>query len=173
VVVNDRVASGAAQKGKQAAWQPRTAEELRNLTALAQAAVGFDSSRGDVVSVQDLAFDENRTAAPPSGMSQALSMVEGSPLLLKYGAVLAGLLLMILLVIRPAVGKARQSVLAAKVKPGELAAPAQAMALPSLEQGALDAERVRTQQVFDQVTETLKRDPAQSSRLLQSWIHSD
>ena len=43
-----------------AKWQPRSADELRNLTALAQAAVGFDASRGDVVTVQDLSFEENR-----------------------------------------------------------------------------------------------------------------
>ena len=36
-----------------------------------------------------------------------------------------------------------------------------------------DAERVRGQQIFDQVAEHLKREPVQSSRLLQSWIHSE
>jgi flagellar M-ring protein FliF len=41
IVVNDRLAQPAA-KGKAAVWQPRSADELRNLTALAQAAVGFD-----------------------------------------------------------------------------------------------------------------------------------
>ena len=44
-------------------WQPRSADELRNLTALAQAAVGFDTARGDVLTVQDLAFDDNRGGA--------------------------------------------------------------------------------------------------------------
>jgi flagellar M-ring protein FliF len=31
----------------------------------------------------------------------------------------------------------------------------------------------RAQEIFGQITETMKREPAQSSRLLQSWIHSD
>ena len=65
IVVNDRLAQLAA-KGKAAVWQPRSADELRNLTALAQAAVGFDAARGDVLTVQDLAFDENRIAQPVS-----------------------------------------------------------------------------------------------------------
>src|ERR1700722_19045439 len=43
IVVNDRLAQPAS-KGKSAVWQPRSAEELRNLTALAQASVGFDAS---------------------------------------------------------------------------------------------------------------------------------
>src|SRR5580658_1519065 len=60
IVVNDRLAQTAA-KGKAAVWQPRSADELRNLTALAQAAVGFDTARGDMLTVEDLAFEENRT----------------------------------------------------------------------------------------------------------------
>jgi len=37
----------------------------------------------------------------------------------------------------------------------------------------VELERERVQQVFEQVTGQLKQNPAQSSRLLQSWIHSD
>jgi flagellar M-ring protein FliF len=36
-----------------------------------------------------------------------------------------------------------------------------------------DPERLRSQEILDQVTTHLKREPTQSSRLLQSWIHSD
>jgi flagellar M-ring protein FliF len=175
VIVNDRMDGSGGQKGKLATWKPRTTEELRTLTALAQAAIGFDSVRGDTVTVQDLAFDENRNKVPPSTLNQALASVEGSPLLLKYGAALIGLLLLILLAIRPALHRARQPALAVPaIKPTELASSTvEPIALPGTEQAALEAERQRTQRVFDQVTETLKRDPAQSSRLLQSWIHSD
>jgi flagellar M-ring protein FliF len=37
----------------------------------------------------------------------------------------------------------------------------------------MDPERLRTQEIFEQVTSHLKREPTQSSRLLQSWIHSE
>ena len=43
------------------------ADELRNLTALAQAAVGFDATRGDVLTVEDLAFEDNRATARSIG----------------------------------------------------------------------------------------------------------
>ncbi len=59
IVVNDRHASTRIQ-GQAAHWQPRSADELRNLTALAQAAVGFDATRGDMLQVEDLAFEDNR-----------------------------------------------------------------------------------------------------------------
>src|ERR1019366_5633943 len=91
IVVNDRLAQLAAQ-GKAALWQPRSADELRNLTALAQAAVGFDAARGDMLTVEDLAFDENRSQQPASLLGQSLATVESSPVLVKYVALLAGLL---------------------------------------------------------------------------------
>jgi flagellar M-ring protein FliF len=175
VVVNDRMERTAAQKGQSVNWQPRTAAELRTLTALAQAAVGFDAGRGDLVTVQDLAFDQNRNALRPSLLSQGMEMVERSPVLVKYGALLLGLVLVILLAVRPALRHAKSPNLAeVKGKPAVLAASAEAQAaLPTAEQTALEVERQRAQRVFDQVTDTLKRDPGQSSRLLQSWIHSD
>jgi len=36
-----------------------------------------------------------------------------------------------------------------------------------------DPERMRSQEIFEQVATHLKREPTQSSRLLQSWIHSE
>ena len=69
IVVNDRLMQPAT-KNHAAVWQPRSADELRNLTALAQAAVGFDTTRGDVLTVQDLAFDGNRAAAAGSAAEQ-------------------------------------------------------------------------------------------------------
>jgi flagellar M-ring protein FliF len=37
----------------------------------------------------------------------------------------------------------------------------------------LDPERIRANEIFEQVSGHLKKEPTQSSRLLQSWIHSD
>ncbi len=105
IVVNDRLMQPAA-RGKPAVWQTRSADELRNLTALAQAAVGFDSSRGDMLTVQDLAFDENRAALPVSPVSQAVSAAENSPVLVKYAALLLGLLVVMAFGVRPALRRA-------------------------------------------------------------------
>ncbi len=112
IVVNDRLAQ-AASKGKAAVWQPRSADELRNLTALAQAAVGFDAARGDMLTVEDLAFDENRPQPPVSLPGQVLAMAENSPVLVKYVALLAGLLVVLAFGVRPAlrrIGSAAQGV---------------------------------------------------------------
>src|SRR6266567_2233713 len=101
VVVNDRQTQPAS-KGKAAVWQSRSADELRNLNLLAQAAVGFDSTRGDMLTVQDLAFDENRTLVVVSPLTRVLKEVEDSPELIKYAALLAGMLVLVAFGVRPA-----------------------------------------------------------------------
>jgi flagellar M-ring protein FliF len=179
IVVNDRLAQ-IATRGKAAVWQPRSTEEIHNLTALAQAAVGFDTARGDLVTVQDLAFEDNRTAQPVSLPGQVLATAENSPILVKYAALMAGLIVVLALGVRPALRRARptasanseENKTAGKELPtGSPAAPAQTF--KPLEPIELDPERIRAQEIFDQVSGHLKREPTQSSRLLQSWIHSD
>ena len=171
IVVNDRLMQESG-KGTAARWQGRSQDELRNLTALAQAAVGFDASRGDVVTVQDLAFEENRAQTAPSMPAQMMSKVEASPLLVKYLSLLIGLMAVLAFGVRPAL---RKAVAAGKGAAYELAGAAGAgrAALPQPEVAVPDDAHIRTQEIFQQVTSQLKQEPAQTSRLLQSWIHSE
>ncbi len=178
IVVNDRLAQ-LATRGKAAVWQPRSAEELRNLTALAQAAVGFDAARGDMLTVQDLAFEENRARQPASLPGQVLATAENSPVLVKYVALLIGLLVVLAFGVRPALRLARSMpALSAKSGAKELAGgtaavtPARSAVRPP-EPAEVDPERLRAQGILEQVTGHLKREPSQSSRLLQGWIHSE
>ena len=176
IVVNDRLIQPAA-KNHAAVWQPRSASELGNLTALAQAAVGFDTTRGDVVTVQDLAFDGNQGQPPVAVSEQILNTAENSPVLVKYLALLVSLLLVMAFAVRPAIrhaGTALATRAPAKAASRELAAAAASQAALSVPEPApMDPERLRNQEIFEQVRGHLKREPTQSSRLLQSWIHSD
>ncbi|MGD0799897.1 MAG: flagellar basal-body MS-ring/collar protein FliF [Terracidiphilus sp.] len=176
IVVNDRLAQ-LASKDKAAQWQPRSPDELRNLTALAQAAVGFDAARGDLLQVEDLAFEENRLQQPVTLQGQLLAEAESSPVVVKYAALLFGLLLVVAFGVRPALSHARSGPNTKQQAARERELPGRAeVAQPVLrapEPVELDPERIRMQEIFEQVTDHLKREPSQSSRLLQSWIHSD
>jgi flagellar M-ring protein FliF len=176
IVVNDRLSQLAA-KGKAAVWQPRSADELHNLTALAQAAVGFDTARGDLLTVQDLAFEDNRMQQPVSLPGQVLATAENSPVLIKYVALMAGLIVVLAFGVRPALRRAvPASLLLSKDGVKELAAGGVATPHPALkpaEPVEVDPERLRALEIFEQVSGHLKREPTQSSRLLQSWIHTD
>ena len=171
IVVNDRLVQAAA-KGKAAMWQSRSADELRNLTALAQAAVGFDAGRGDMLTVEDLAFDENRAGPAPSSLERALDGAENSPMLVKYAALVLGLLAVMVFGVRPALRFATSSSQkSAKPSAKELGTVTKPELNPP--QAPADPARTRAQQILEEVASHLKREPAQSSRLLQSWIHSD
>jgi len=170
VVVNDRLLS-VAGNNKAAVWQPRSADDLRNLTALAQAAVGYDLVRGDLITVQDMTFDGNVGQQPPTLTEKMMTVAASSSLLIKYLAWILGLLVVVAFGIRPAIKQAG----AIAARPVKRALPGVPAPLP-IEPGeptSDDIERQRQQGVFEQVTQHLKREPSQSSRLLQSWIHSD
>jgi flagellar M-ring protein FliF len=131
-----------------------------------------------MLTVEDLAFEDNRLQQPVSLPHQVLDTAEGSPLLIKYAALLIGLLVVVAFGLRPALRNAGSALNpAAGGRAKELAAgQAASLAQPVLrppEPIEADPERIRVQQVFDQVSDHLKREPTQSSRLLQSWIHSD
>jgi flagellar M-ring protein FliF len=175
IVVNDRLLQTTG-KGGAPMWQARSPEELRNLTALAQAAIGFDANRGDMLTVQDLAFDDNRPKPPvtlPGQVLNTLSTAENSPLLIKYAALLAGLVLVLFFGVRPALGHAKSFAKAPAKGQTKQIPTAQQATLPPPEPVEIDPERVKAQEILEQVSGHLKREPTQSSRLLQSWIHSD
>ncbi len=109
-----------------------------------------------------------------------LNGLESKPNLLRTLSALLAILLVVLFGLRPAVARmagTRGISEKALPKPGA-AAMAAALLKEQGERGVQEVtpeelERVRVQKVFDQVAEHLKREPNQSSRLLQSWIHSD
>jgi flagellar M-ring protein FliF len=161
VLINDRHApTGHAQ----APWTP---DQMKRITGLAQATVGYDASRGDVISVENISFDN----APDTGVSvadRALNTAQSLDLP-RYGAALIGLLALILLVIRPVTRGLRSGALPAPggllsvsdALPGEIA-----QALPSPQRNTREA-------VFQRVSASVAADTAQSARLLHMWLESD
>lgn len=172
VLINHRM----VVNGKQVSWQPRTVEEMHHLTDLAQAAIGIDTTRGDTVSVEDMAFEDNSAHPPATAMEQFLAGAAQSEPMWKYGALLVALLCLVFFVVRPAMRKS------APPESAAVAAPLAEAQLPSGDslapRGEADDEvaeqkKKRAQLVFDSVAEHLRHEPAQTTRLLQSWIHSE
>lgn len=167
VLINQRM----VVNGRQVSWQPRSPEEMKRLSDLAEAVIGYDPSRGDTVSVEDLPFDSQTDHQPPLG-HRFLAAVSQSGPLLKFATILLAMLALLLFVVRP---------LMAVVKPGEIPAlPSPSTALagaveapPTPDQIAAERQKQHMQLVFEQVTDHLRREPAQSTRLLQSWIHTE
>jgi flagellar M-ring protein FliF len=186
VVVNDRSMSEGAGKMVHTVWRPRSAEEMHRLEQLAQAAVGFDARRGDQVVMENVSFSTNAPEiAPPTMdrlMDQSRALLHTQPELMR--TVVMGLcgVLLVLFVLRPV---ARQ-VTATLREPVLLTAGASAAGLEMQDERRFappnsDGEDIAvsrmvsraTQQqqgIFDHVSEHIRREPAQSTRVLEAWI---
>ena len=169
VVVNDRMVAGSG-KARHAQWAPRSADELHNFTTIAQAAAGFDNARGDLLTVQNMHFDEDLSRTGQSRAAEIVSTLHRSPEVVKYACLLLATTLLLVLGIRPLMKQF-----------GAFLTAGRNSGTPALEtsdqQGAQpllpDPERLRAQDIFDKVTGQIRSEPTQTSRLLQSWIHSE
>ncbi|WP_158944150.1 flagellar basal-body MS-ring/collar protein FliF [Granulicella sp. S190] len=186
VVVNDRSITEGAGKLEHTVWKPRSAEEMHRLEELAQAAVGFDARRGDQVVMQNVSFSTNSPEVKPPAMDRLIEEMRGllhtQPGLTRTAVIgLCGVLL-VLFVLRP-VAKQMTATLR---EPMLLPAPAGHAVIGGVEheqllpEGEVEDERLlpraknKTYQlqqgIFEQVSEHIRREPAQSTRLIEAWI---
>ncbi|HTH52950.1 MAG TPA: flagellar basal-body MS-ring/collar protein FliF [Edaphobacter sp.] len=185
VVVNDRSAMEGAGKTQHMIWKPRSAEEMRQLQQLAQAAVGFDGKRGDQVVVENVSFSTNSPEVKPPVMEQlmdqAKTLARTQPGLAKTAILgLCGVLL-VLFVLRPMAKQVVETLRGPALPKGvEVAALSAGEPVDPLE-GAMDSpltlpmsskEMMQHQGIFAQVAEHIRREPAQSTRLIEAWIGS-
>ena len=168
VLINQRM----VVNGKSTTWEPRSADEIKQVTQLAEAAIGYDASRGDTVTVVELPFDQQVPTQVP--LTQRLLAAADSGPLLRYGILLLSMLVLLIFVIRPMIAALKQSSSAApSVSAGNEVLTGGAEEPISPEQIAAEKQKQHMQLVFDQVSDHVRREPTQSARLLQSWIESD
>ena len=179
VVVNDRE---VAEVGKPVVWRARTQEEMHRMESLAQGAVGFDDKRGDVVTVENVGFSSNVPEVQAAGVGKVLEEAKGlagsQPGLVKTGVMGLLGLLVVLLVLKPMAGQVVATLkepamlerTETKMLSAETAAPAGAAASAEVPVGEPQFKAITGESVFEQVSAHVRREPAQSTRLLQAWI---
>jgi flagellar M-ring protein FliF len=191
VVVNDRVATEGAGKLAHTVWKPRSAEEMRRLEQLARAAVGFDTSRGDQVVIENVSFSSNTPEASPGGLEKVVdetqSLLQTQPALLKTLTFAALSLLLMMAVVKPMV---RQMMTALNQTPAMALSAGRGNSITEVNGGrsatrafgqtgmsslaSLAAARrpTDTQEIYEHISDQIRREPAQSTRLLESWINA-
>ncbi len=187
VVVNDRSVTEGVGKLEHAVWKPRSAEEMHRLEELAQAAVGFDARRGDQVVMQNVSFSTNVPELKPPVMDKLMEELRGSlhtqPGLMRTAVIGICGVLLVLFVLRPVASQ-----MTATLREPMLLAPRSAAGAfeereeVAAEQKDRDEEALlprsknKTYQlqqgIFEHVSEHIRREPAQSTRLLEAWIGS-
>jgi flagellar M-ring protein FliF len=175
ILINDRRVVSA--DGKHVSWQARTPAELAELQQLAQDAVGFDTTRGDKVTVQNLSFADNTPAAAPSMAARLLTHAGSNSTLIRDGVLLLVFLLAIIFIVRPVLAQMKAMASSVQTLPAsaQAALPAAAGEFHALDQtGELSFERqqARAQYLYDRVAEYVRKEPVHSTRLLQSWVRT-
>lgn len=155
----------------------RTTAQLDQLTALARGVLGVDSQRGDVVTVQNMTFDDlGATEAAPSWVDRVRSGLTDYSTPVRYAAMLLLFVLVWALMFRPV----QKQVLASMKEPGagnpgtpllqtvantnELSAgSAIGMADNDLESATMKRE----------LNELIQTEPVSMTRTLQAWLRED
>jgi flagellar M-ring protein FliF len=186
ILVDDAVDITTVNGKTQETRRKRTPDEMKQIEALARAAVGFDAQRGDQFSLQNVTFTLPPVdVVPPLGRFQRfLQFLERWIGLLRYVALAALFAVVYLLILRPVkkrvlavFGSPRLSEGAART--GEPAGAHGALpagggnlaALPSEAHGGILGDVQQAINLKKELITKVKEDPEAASRLIQNWIH--
>lgn len=176
ILINDRMVRSA--DGKHVTWIARTPAEMREIQQLAQAAVGIDASRGDQLTVQNLAFATNANPTS-SGLTTRLIDDAGNNMgFVRYGVLFAVFLMVLIFIVRPVLAQIKQlsssvqTISAVGGQAPQLKSAPGAVHLDQTEELSFERQQARAQVLFDHVSDYVKKEPQQGTRLLQSWIRA-
>jgi flagellar M-ring protein FliF len=177
-------------------YQPRSAAEMAQITALVKSAIGFDKARGDQVQVANMAFahldtgDATPAPKPLLGLDSGywFKIIEAA--IMCVTALLIGLFVVRPLIVRmfapnPAMAAAPQALTNASPVAGALPAPPHGgtadAAVPSSQPAALPAPResIDIAQIEGQVRESSIRKvgevvsahPEEALAIIRTWLH--
>lgn len=153
----------------------RTPEEMKQIGELTRNAIGLDDARGDTLSVQNLSFERpvEHADPAPTKMERVRTTLRDWSTAVRYGALLVLFLLAYALMLRPI---KKQAVMTFK-QLGErevrsIAGTKRGTAgeLPETEIAALPQ---RATQLKQQLMDRVKKEPANTSRLVQALLRED
>jgi flagellar M-ring protein FliF len=174
IVDDDRVTSQDTSGRAVTTSKPREAAEIQKLQGLVAAAVGLDPSRGDQVTVENIAFDE-RVEAPMAEPGFLQRYGTGIRETGRYVVVLVLGVLAILFVGRPLL---RRGLAAGRAEGGPLARTQLPRTLEQIEgdiEAQLDAggDRLpdrRLPVLTRRVTSLAQKEPESAARLVRTWL---
>jgi flagellar M-ring protein FliF len=175
-VLLDDVTEMKQENGKQIeSRRKRTPEELKQIEQVASAVIGLDSTRGDVISVQNMPFEHAPAAAPadikPNKVQKVQEFVRDWSVAVRYATIVLIFLIVYLLMLRP-VKKQFLTAFKEVAEQRKLAAAAQAK-LQETSMPQLSGAQQETVNLKKQIAEKIKADPAGTSRLVRGWLREE
>ncbi len=156
---------------------PRSPEELARIERLVKEAVGYDEARGDRVSVVSAPFARPEAAEPPPEPSLLERPWVAS--LAKQLLAGVGLILLILVVLRPVLRALAEKALPPAPVPAPagapaLAGPGEAAALPGAPQAAaLPPVKDPYEERLETVRGMVQDDPKRVAQVVKNWVNGD
>jgi flagellar M-ring protein FliF len=187
VIVDDAVRTEKGQDGNPVRTAvPRSSDDLKKIKDLVSAAVGIDPNRGDLLTIENIAFDvpQDMEEVPPTVTPEWRNLIRPA---LRYGAIILLFLMAYLLVIRPITNKLLAPADLPNRVAGELAdrtaAPGLSLATPktvkeleaALNDGTntamVPSSEVRKADILRQrIAELVQKEPEKGAQLLRSWM---
>ncbi len=183
ILVDDVITTQDAEGKLVETRRKRTPQEMKQIEDLAKAALGFDATRGDQISVQNITFQSSpmEKLESPTLTERVRLVSERWTSLLRYVALFALFLLVYFLILNPV----KKQVLAA-FDSSHLALPTGTPTSALASQGAEelspggpsalgagatgDPQLQRALAVRQQIVSNVKADPESAGRLVQNWL---
>ncbi len=156
----------------------RSPAELKQLADLAGAAIGLDTARGDIISVENMAFDHapNPDIVPETKLDKLRKGLADYSNIVRYAALLALFLIVYLFTLRP-----MQKRVFASATPNGLAPPQEVPALAASKTAelattsapALPDDDAGTLLLKKQIVDLVQAEPATTTRAVQAWLRED
>jgi flagellar M-ring protein FliF len=172
VVVDDAI----ERKNQGGKWvevrHKRQPDELKLISDLAQAAIGYNSTRGDVISVQNLAFEhaDAEDIPPATIVDKARKGLSDFSSEVRYGVLLVLFLLVYFLMIRPVQKRVMSAPLGLTASQEEALLRQHELA-PIPDSPAVLAQR--SLMLKKQLSEFVRSDPESSVTAVRSWIQEE
>ena len=176
LLIDDAVEVKQENGKRQETRRKRTPDELKQIEQLAQAAIGIDATRGDVLTVQNLSFDQTPVEAPakPTVIEKVRVTLADWSSLVRYAALILLFLLAYLLLLKP---MKKQLLTTLRELPATMSVKKQSVGGVDLPPGqdlaSLPAEQQRSVSLKKQLLEKVTAEPVATSKLIQAWIHEE
>lgn len=176
LLVDDAVDVNQANGKREEVRRKRTPDELKQIEELAKAAIGIDATRGDVLTVQNLSFDQSpvETPAKPPMMERVRVTLADWSSLVRYAALILLFLLAYGLLLRPL---KKQLITTFRELPAVISSKKQPVAgvdlAPGQDLATLLPEQQRSISLKKQLLQKVTAEPAAASKLIQAWIHEE
>jgi flagellar M-ring protein FliF len=179
VLVDDAEDITDANGKRTAVRRKRTPAEMQQISQLAAAAIGIDAQRGDVLTLENLSFQQppEQMPSPPTRLEKIRQIVMDWSSLLRYAGILLLFAIVYFLILRPV---KKQVLTAFRELPGRMAKAGKELGSAEKAAGAPGAIEIelppgseqgqRAAALKKQLTEKIKAEPAAASRLVQTWI---